>query len=303
MALRLQSPPACLPPLPLEPAGRPQSPSLPLPLPIHRPKEALPRSALERGLQTLPPAPRHLWRGQGPGLGPPGGADCRGPGGPGANQRSYLSSSAEARTSQDQFTFFGLGLLEPEWGGRRGPRIHRTHRQGLGHPTRALCPLLAATATQPGVPLAPPPNACALSTCPPGSPRSPVQGPHLRALCACPRRQGPPKGSPPCPLHPRQGQHMAPSYHLTHQLWPCRCPSAAASKTGQETSCPSRAAHPPHLHDDTVTRRQGGLRALYCCDHRFNNGQRGWVGQQLLLACLALTCPGAGQRSSSHSGW
>lgn len=36
---------------------------------------------------------------------------------PGANQRWYLGSSAEAQMPQDQFTFFGLGLPEPKWGG------------------------------------------------------------------------------------------------------------------------------------------------------------------------------------------
>lgn len=57
--------------------------------------------------------------------------------GPGANPRWYLGSSAEARTSQHQFTFFGLGLLEPKQGGGWGLQVHtepagRTRSPRLG---------------------------------------------------------------------------------------------------------------------------------------------------------------------------
>lgn len=176
MALRLQSPPACLPPLPHEPAGRPQSASLPLPLPIHRPKEALPPLCLGKGASD-------------PAASPPG--TCGGARGlasalqvgltaegPGANQRLYLSSSAEARHPKTNLHSLvwvcwsqnGVGVEGP---GSTGP----TGRALATRPGFCVRQPVAATETQPGVPLVPPPNACALST--PGQ-----AGPPPRFTCA-----------------------------------------------------------------------------------------------------------------------
>lgn len=182
MALGSDLFPPCLPSLPLEPAGRPGSPRPPRPLPSpaqpwrggFRPCPRLPGiSGGARGL-AWPPAPE---------VGLP--AE-----GPGANQRSYLRSPAGARTSQDQFTFFGLGSLEPKQGGGRGPQIHRSRRQGLGHPTWGLH-------GPPGVETCPrlrPGNACALSTRgggeahrPPGSRAQPCAWPPpVCSLCLPP---------------------------------------------------------------------------------------------------------------------
>lgn len=71
--------------------------------------------------------------------------------GPGANQRWYLHSFAEAWTSQDQFTFFGLSLLEPKWGGGRAlnPRNLRPGRScptwGGSGPIFSVCGGFAST--------------------------------------------------------------------------------------------------------------------------------------------------------------
>lgn len=53
---------------------------------------------------------------------------------PGANQRWYLGSSAEAQMPQDQFTFFGLGLPEPRWGGGSVSKSTGTVGRALASP-------------------------------------------------------------------------------------------------------------------------------------------------------------------------
>lgn len=217
--------------------GAPPLPALPPPpSPVCRVKEALPCSALEMGLQALllrsrapPPAPRHLGRGQGP----QGGLPAEDPG---ANQRWYLSSSTEAQTSQDQFTFFGLGLLEPEWGRDRGPQTCPGPAGGaLATPPRVCIHLMWQ----------PPRRGGASARCPAslGPASAPARkhmctqhpevgrsGPRVHVwrwwpahvcstLCVGHTRvlpapastgHGPPKGSPPCPCTPdRYSRHPA----------------------------------------------------------------------------------------------